>query len=153
MKITKTLLLGAVVAAALSGNETLRAADFTPSDLSNKAVASSPRAREQFPWLAWQGWPQTASSPRAEGVPASIKQNLAFASSPRMREQFPELARAGSQTTVAARQTSGGESQLAAVLKNRALARSPRMLEKFPELKLRYLDGSTSPAFEIAPLK
>ena len=52
MKITKTLLLGAVAAAAFTTALNLQAANFSPSDLNNRAIAASPRALEQFPWLA-----------------------------------------------------------------------------------------------------
>lgn len=149
MKINKTLLLGAAVAAALAANQTLRA-DFSPSDLSNKAVASSPRAREQFPWLAWQGWTRSA---RAEGIPDAVRRNSALAASPRMRELYPELARGGQNSTIAPERSGKGDSQLAVVTSNQALAHSPRMLEQFPELKLRYLDGTTGPTFEVAPIK
>src|SRR5947209_4270069 len=90
MKITKAILLGAVAAAALTANQNLQAADFSLSDLSNRAVAASPRAREQFPWLTRQASPRAESTPPAGSVLSTIKKNRALAASPRMREEFPE---------------------------------------------------------------
>jgi hypothetical protein len=153
MKITKALLVGAIVTAALNLNQNLRAADFSPSDLSNRAVAASPRAKEQFPWLTRQALPQSEAKARSESVLSAIKQNSALAASPRTREQFPELTRAEEPQTLATAKSGTGESQLTAVTKNSALAASPRMREQFPELARGYTSQSATKLFEVAPLK
>ena len=151
--MTKTLLLGAVAAAALTANQNLQAADFSPSYLANRAIAASPRAKEQFPWLTRQASPQTGATPSAFSVPAAVKNNRAFASSPRMREQFPELARGEQPSNLASAKSSTGESQLAKVIKNRALVHSPRMLEQFPELARGFSAEPANKSIEVAPLK
>jgi hypothetical protein len=153
MKMTKTLMLGAVAAAALTANQNLRAVDFSLSDLSNRAVAASPRAREQFPWLARQGAPQK-EVPRSSGSALSkIRQNRALAASPRMREEFPELVRAEQPSSAASVKSGPGESQLAKVIKNRALSASPRMREQFPELARGQTPEPANLAIEVAPIK
>ena len=153
MKMTKTLLLGAVAAAALATNQNLRAVDFSLSDLSNRAVAVSPRAREQFPWLTRQASSRGESTRRADNALSAIKKNRALAASPRMREQFPELARGEESKTAASSKSHTRQNQLTEVIKNRALEHSPRMLEQFPELARGYTSQPTSKSFEVAPLK
>jgi hypothetical protein len=150
MKMTKMLLLSAVAAAALTANQNNLAADFSPSDLANRAVAASPRALEQFPWLARQVSTPTESTPRGESVLSTIKKNRALAASPRMIEQYPELARIGQQSTVATAKCCAEESQFAGVIRNRALAASPRMLEEFPQLARGYTAQLTCPSCKTA---
>lgn len=150
MSTTRTLLLGAVAAAALT-TLNLQAADFSPSDLSNRAIAASPRAKEQFPWLTRQ--PSPVVSPSRVAVVAAIKKNRALAASPRMIEQFPELARSARPASAAAAKSGTGESQLARVMKNHSLAASPRMLEQFPQLARGYKSEPAKQSIEVAPLK
>lgn len=146
MKTTQTLLLGAVAAALLTVTATGQAADFSVKDLSNRAIAASPRAKEQFPWLTRQSSATTASITRSDSVPANIRNNRALAVSPRMLEQYPQLARTGSLKPVTTTPT--GNSEVAKVLKNRAYAASPRAIEQFP-----WLARTPKDSFEIAPLK
>jgi hypothetical protein len=153
MKITKALLAGAVAATALTANQDILATDFSPSDLSNRAIAASPRAREQFPWLTRQAPPRNESTAPAESALSAIKKNRALAASPRVREQFPELARGEQPSTAAPTKSGNGESELTKVVRNRALAASPRMREQFPELARRYTLQPAKESFEIAPLK
>lgn len=151
MKITKTLLLGAVAAAAFATTQNLQAANFSPSDLNNRAIAASPRAKEQFPWLTRQALPVRSTS-RAEVV-ATIKKNRAVAASPRMIEQFPELARGEQPTTIAASKSGSEVNPYTLVTKNRAFAASPRALEQFPWLARGYKYDAANQSFEVAPLK
>lgn len=151
MKTTKTLLLGAVAAVALTATQNLQAANFWPSDLNNRAIAASPRAKEQFPWLTRQVLP-VRSTPRAEVV-STIKKNRAFAASPRMIEQFPELARSAQPASVASAKSGSSVSQFSAVTKNRAFAASPRAIEQFPWLARGYNFDPAKQSFEVAPLK
>jgi len=153
MKTTKTLLLGAVATVALAANQSILAADFSPSDLSNRAIAASPRAKEQFPWLTRKASAQTETTPRAFDVPAAVKNNRALASSPRMREQYPQLVLGEPPATLALSKPNTGNRELDKVMKNRALARSPRILEQFPELAREYTAQSADKSIEIAPLK
>lgn len=147
MKTTRTLLLGAVAAVALATTLNLQAADFSPSDLSNRAIAASPRAKEQFPWLTRQASP--VYSPNRAEVVSAIRKNKALAASPRMIEQYPELARTGQAKSTGSNNSMTRNSELAKVLKNRALAASPRMLEQYPELAR----GLAKQSFEVAPVK
>lgn len=151
MKITKILLLGAVAAAAFTTTQNLQAANFSPSDLSNRAIAASPRAKEQFPWLTRQASPVRSTS-RAEVV-STIKKNRAFAASPRMIEQFPELARGEQPTTIASSKSGSGVNPYTSLTKNRAFAASPRALEQFPWLARGYNYDPAKESFEVAPLK
>lgn len=149
MKTTQTLLLGAVAAALLTATATVQAADFSVKDLSNRAIAASPRAKEQFPWLTRQSAATTASSTRFDSVPANIRNNRALAASPRMLEQFPQLARVNSVKPVTT--PASANSEVARVLKNRAYAASPRAIEQFPWLARGYKPAAET--VEVAPLK
>ena len=131
----------------------VRAGEFALSDLTNRAVASNPRALEQFPWLARQGSPRNESTPRSENALWVIKKSSALAASPRMREQFPELTRTWQPSIVDSSKSGNGETQLATVMKNRALANSPRMKEQFPELARGYTPLGGEEPIQIAPLK
>ena len=94
MKTTQTLLLGAVAAALLTATATVRAADFSVKDLSNRAIAASPHAKEQFPQLARVNTVKPVStSTSANNEMAKALKNRAYAASPRAIEQFPWLAR------------------------------------------------------------
>lgn len=151
MKTTQTLLLGAVAAALLTATATVQAANFSVKDLSNRAIAASPRAKEQFPWLTRQVLPVRSTS-RAEVV-ANIKKNRAVAASPRMIEQFPELARGEQPTTVASSKSGSGVNPYTSLTKNRSFAASPRALEQFPWLARGYKFDPATQSFEVAPLK
>jgi hypothetical protein len=62
----------------------------------NKAVAASPRTREQFPELTLAGeaeWLVTHQRKAGSSPLEEVLKNRALAASPRMKEQFPELAR------------------------------------------------------------
>lgn len=143
---TKLYLLG-VSAAALSLNITTASAQlFTAADVANnRAIAASPRALEQFPWLARQTAKPAATTKSSDTRTAltDVKQNRALAASPRMLEQYPELGRPvqplrkRSETSVAS-----------TAIKNRALAASPRMIEQFP-----WLARSAEKTFQVAPVK
>ncbi len=151
MKTTRTLLLGAVAAALLTATATVQATVFSVSDLSNRAIAASPRAKEQFPWLTRQSLATPASSTRFDSVPANIRNNRALAASPLMLEQFPQLARVN--TVKPATTPASANSEVAKVLKNRAYAASPRAIEQFPWLARGYSTKPANESFEVAPLK
>jgi hypothetical protein len=62
----------------------------------NKALAASPRIREEFPELARAGEAEVLASSRRNVGPNPLQEilkNRALAASPRVKEQFPELAR------------------------------------------------------------
>ncbi len=147
MKTTQTLILGAV-AALLTATATVNAADFSVKDLSNRAIAASPRAKEQFPWLTRQATPSAPASSRTESVVTTISRNKALAASPRMLEQFPQLARVN--TVTPANTSTSLNSEMAKVLKNRAYAASPRSIEQYPWLARGYRPTETA---DVAPLK
>lgn len=143
---TKLYLL-AVTAAALSLNVTTASAQlFNSADVANnRAIAASPRALEQFPWLARQTAKPalTAKASDTRTALTEVKKNRALAASPRMLEQFPELGR-----PVQPLRKSTESSVAATVIKNRALAASPRMIEQFP-----WLARGGEKSFQIAPVK
>lgn len=149
MKITKTLLLGAVTAAAFITNQNLQAAYFSPSDLSNRAVAASPRAKEQFPWLTRQLSSPAQPATNAKSALSAVKENRSLATSPRMLERFPELARAGQPVAVVSGYSVSGASAFAKAMNNRSFATSPRMLE----LAHAYGFQPAEKPVEAAPLK
>ena len=153
MKIQNKLYLLAVTAAALSLSTTTGVGQvFSSADvLNNQAIATSPRAKEAFPWLLHVGTgaarSQVASVPSKSQL-AAIKANSALAASPRVKELYPELAfsavSAGETTTV----TRAGINPVTEVRRNSALAASPRMKELYPEL-----NRSAEESISIAPLK
>jgi hypothetical protein len=151
-RITLPAIVVAVATAAFTTIPNLGAADFSVADLTNHAIATTPRAIEKFPWLAWQGYPRTESISSAPSAISAIKKNHSLSTSPRMLERFPELARAAWPASVKSTKSGSGESQLARVMKNQALAHSPRMLEQFPELR-GYTSQPTKESVEIAPIK
>ena len=62
----------------------------------NRALANSPRMREQFPEMARTGQPSTAASSEASNGKSEfddVIKNRALVNSPRMREYFPQLTR------------------------------------------------------------
>jgi hypothetical protein len=158
MKIKNKLSLLAVSAAALSLNITTAVGQVFDSAavLNNRAVVASPRAKEEFPWLA-RGSAEPARSKEAvttsRNALAEVKENRALANSPRMKEQFPELARASVSPSEGAVATRSGINALTEVRRNRALAASPRMQELFPELARDGSAVSADKMFEIAPVK
>ena len=141
---TRFLLL-AVSAAALALNVSTSSGQVFDSveDLTNRAIAASPRAKEVFPWLT-RGTATVVTTLRT--ALTDVTKNRAFAASPRVLEQFPELSRPAEPT----RPTDS--SVAAAVMKNRALAASPRAKEEFPWLS-RGTFAVTEEPFQIAPLK
>jgi hypothetical protein len=125
----------AASAAALSLTVTTASAQLVDAAdvVNNRAIASSPRAQEEFPWLARaNAKPVVAARPASntQAGPIDARENRALAASPRALEQFPELARSGNQLR------KFSESAVASMeLKNPTYAAaSPRMLEQFPWL-------------------
>ena len=157
MKTKTHLYLLALTTAAFSLGITAGAGQSVDSaDLRNRAIASSPRAIEVFPWLARTEAESTCCTEvvtKSNSALADVKKNRALAASPRMLELFPELARPAvprSESNVATR---AGIDPLTEVTRNRALAVSPRMLEMFPSLARGAHVGNTEKSFEVAPLK
>lgn len=151
MKNTNTLLLGAVVAAALTATQSTQAADYSTSDSSDHAIFASPRVKEQFPALTRQTSSPIESTSQTSSVLSTIKLNHAFAASPRVREQFPELARGEGFQTVSFTSLDR-QNQPAVVIQNNAFAASPRVREQFPHL-VRGYSQPVEKTIEIAPLK
>ena len=131
MKTKNRLYLLAVTAAALSLNATTGVGQvFNAKDvINNRAVANSPRAKEEFPWLT-----RTPSvhadaccdKGEVKNALTEAKKNRAYAASPRVREMFPELAREAAperEFTIAP-----------LVEKNEGVKSSPRYRELHPEL-------------------
>ena len=130
MKTKNRLYLLAVTAAALSLNATTGVGQvFNAKDvINNRAVANSPRAKEEFPWLTRTAAPRTdacCDKGEVKNALTEAKKNRAYAASPRVREMFPELSR-----TPAPPQ----EFTIAPLVeKNEALKSSPRYREQHPE--------------------
>ena len=141
MKIKFTL--ATAVGAALALNVSTGSGQvFSSADvMNNRAVAASPRAKEEFPGLT-----RTAPSVTSAKSFAPNIGNQALAASPRVLEVFPELTRPLQPTSVS--QVSAAST----VLKNRALAASPRAREEFPWLARGNFTVTEEP-FEIAPVK
>jgi hypothetical protein len=129
MMKTRRIIAATIIAAALNVSQDLVGGGVS-TDLSNAAVASSPRTRERFPELTRSG---AGGGTQGDQIELSkVKSNAAVASSPRTREIFPELSGVGSSAGAACPAT--GRTELDVVLKNDALSKSPRTLEKYPEL-------------------
>ena len=107
----------------------------------NRGYLSTPRAREEFPWLTRN---VTTLQIRAE---AKTMVNRALANSPRYREEHPELLRPDGTYAFITRSIVPLE-----VTKNSALAASPRAREEFPALQ-RTSVSEISEQIQIAPLK
>lgn len=151
MKTQKKYLVGAVIATIIATSSSVPGEDFFLRDLANKAVAASPRALEQFPWLSRTT--ATVRFTRTESVVSIIRKNRALAASPRMLEQYPELARAEQPLKSPVPTPDTGVSQLSEVTRNRALAASPRALEQFPWLSRGYKAEPATQSFQGAPIK
>ena len=152
MKTKNKLYLLAMTTAALALNATPGVGQVFNSEdvVNNRAVAASPRAKEEFPWLKRSS--DSAHSNTAvttsKSTLAIVRENSALATSPRMKELFPELARRAvspSENTVATQIAINPRTE---VKRNSALAASPRMKELFPELA-----RGAEKSIEIAPLK
>lgn len=114
----------------------------------NRGYLSTPRAREEFPWLARAGAAGERDRQSSKDALADLQSNRALASSPRFREEHPELLRA--KGTFVVTSPTGVPAQ---VTKNSAFAASPRAREEFPAL-LRSPAGVTPDSkLQIAPLK
>jgi hypothetical protein len=152
MKTKTRFYLLAVSAAALSLNiTTVSAQVFNSADVAkNSAIANSPRAREEFPWLTRETTkPFTTAKPSdSRSVLAEVTKNKALAASPRTLEQFPELLR-----PLQLSHQSEGSSIPASIAKNRAILSSPRTLEQYPELARGGVSGASKSSFEVAPVK
>lgn len=110
---------------------------FTPIEASNnQAIDASPRAKEEFPWLARSPGPTRSLKAvvPSKSALAVVKENPALATSPRMKEQYPELARLPLSPVETRVATRPGINPLTAVRRNSALEASPRMKELYPEL-------------------
>ncbi len=133
MKTQNGLYLLAVTAAALSLNATTSLAQvFNAEDaINNRAVAASPRAKEEFPWLTRPPAPRADACCDKGDVKNELteaKKNRAYAARPRVREMFPELGRDP---------TSQQEFTIAPLVeRNAAFRASPRAKEEFPALRL-----------------
>lgn len=131
MKTKNRLYLLAVTAAALSLNATTGFGQvFNAKDvINNRAVANSPRAKEEFPWLTRTPAPRAdacCEKGEVKNALTEAKKNRAYAASPRVREMFPELAREAAperEFTIAP-----------LVEKNEGVKSSPRYREQHPEL-------------------
>jgi hypothetical protein len=118
---------------------------------SNRAVAASPRANEEFPWLLrsiTQPSSGKLATPSSRSALAAVKDSGSLAVSPRMREEFPELARPSFSPSESITASGTKADALTEVRQNNALAASPRMQEHFPELS-----RGVERIVEIAPLK
>jgi hypothetical protein len=136
MKAKNKLNLLAVIAVALFLNATPGVGQvFNAKDvINNRAVANSPRAKEEFPSLS-RPPPLSVDACCAQGEVRNeltqAKENRAYAASPRVRELFPELAReaARAREFTIAPVFSAPDS-----VRNNAIANSPRMREEYPTL-------------------
>lgn len=119
--------------------------------LNNRAVAASPRAQEDLPWLSRsvsQSGSGAVATPNAAIALSAARLPGAFAASPRMQEQFPELARPAMPSSQPTTASQAGVDALTETRRNNALSASPRMQESFPELS-----REAERVIEIAPLK
>lgn len=114
----------------------------------NRAVAASPRAKEEFPWLVRSYRPAPEGKVQyTSGTATTSTSSRHFGSVPRILEEFPQLARADFRektpaNDLAIQGTTG-----------RGLAANPRALEENPALARRGRISDQTPQFEIAPLK
>ncbi|MBU6408946.1 MAG: hypothetical protein KGR98_01035 [Verrucomicrobia bacterium] len=147
MKTKKEMYLLAVGAAVFSLSIAAGFGQvFNATDaLQNRAIAASPRAQEEFPWLRRQASNGGASCCKAQtqAEAAGVK-NRALAMSPRMLEQFSELNRQAQSSGESPR-----EPVPPALLQNRAIAASPRMIEQYPWLATHAVEKTV----EVAPIK
>ena len=145
MKTKIRLSLLAMTAAALSLNATTGVGQvFNAKDvINNRAVANSPRAKEELPWLT-----PSDTDPTCSQKAATTAKSAALAASPRIKELFPELARPTASPSESAVATRSGINALTEVRRNSALAASPRMKELFPELA-----RGAERTIEVAPVK
>jgi len=131
MKTTSKLYLLAVTAAAFSLSAATGIGQVFNSEdvISNRAVAASPRAKEQFPWLTRTPFIRAdacCDKGEVKNEMTEAKKNRAYAASPRVRELFPELGRTP---------TPPREFTIAPLVeKNAAILTSPRAREEFPHL-------------------
>ena len=136
MKTKNRLCLLAVTAAALSLNATTSLGQvFNAEDvINNRAVAASPRAKEEFPWLTRLPASRAdacCDKGEVKNELTEAKKNRAYAASPRVREMFPELRLA---PTTRQEFTIGAVFDVPASVRNNAIANSPRAREEFPAL-------------------
>ena len=150
MKTKNRVQLLAVSAAALLLNVSTSSGQVFDSveALNNRAVAASPRAREEFPWLtrSTATGVAPAKAPDSNIALAAVMKNRALAASPKALEEFPELSRPAQPARAA------DASLASTVLKNRAFASSPRAQEEFPWLARGTLTV-TEETFQGAPPK
>ena len=115
----------------------------------NRGYLTTPRAREEFPWLTRGGPIGETRAKTAPEVIAALKANRALANSPRFIEEHPELLRGAGQFTVTTPAAVPAE-----VLRNSALVASPRTREEFPALlRLPSAASESDSKVQVAPLK
>ena len=153
MKTENKLYLLVVTTAALALNPTTGVGQVFNSEdvINNRAVAASPRAKEEFPWLTRSGIKPTRSKEavaKSKSALEVVKENTALAASPRMKELYPELTRPAVTPSEIKMATQSRIKALAEVRRNTAFAASPRMKELFPELA-----RGVKQTIEIAPRK
>lgn len=119
------------------------AATAASTEPKNRGYLSTPRGREEFPWLTRPG---AVLQQRPVAKPAGVS-NRALANSPRYREEHPELLRPEGTYVLTTRSTVPPE-----VTKNTAFAASPRAREEFPALQ-RTPPLFNSQKIQIAPFK
>ncbi len=142
-----------VVVAALSLPATVASAQSFDPDHSarNAALAASPRTLEAYPWLALKAAGATTSAARpsrSTSAPAAVRNHQALAAAPRMIEEYPRLARQEAPSRATPKPAIP-----ARLLGNAAIASSPRVIEEYPALALPETVPTTTPVFEVAPLK
>lgn len=125
---TNSLILTVGVTAVFLSVLNCPAQLFDPADVrSNRAIAASPRAKEEFPWLTRGTAVATTKKATASGIAGDMAaRNRAFAASPRTLEEFPELARPAQAPKRAPC------SITPKVRMSSAFASSPRAREEFP---------------------
>ena len=80
----------------LPNQVTVRPRGLPAEIVRNKALAASPRMREEFPELTLAGEAEWLAARQRHGGPSPLEgvlKNRALAASPRVKEQFPELTR------------------------------------------------------------
>lgn len=111
----------------------------------NRGYLSTPRAREEYPWLTRGG---TALVAGKLAKPVTVTANRALAKSPRYLEEHPELLRPAGTYVLSA-----GGLRPPEITKNTAWAASPRVREEFPALRRVSPSPNGDNKVQIAPLK
>jgi hypothetical protein len=139
------LFLGSQSTSVFANSDTCCCAKPALSAALNRGYLSTPRAREEFPWLTRGG---IEPGKTAAAKPVATTENRALAKTPRYIEEHPEVLRSGKDFPVTLQ-----SSVPAAVLQNRAFAASPRAREEFPALSRTPVILDRDDKVQIAPLK